>query len=380
MITIPGRIPIIIHPFFWFLIFILGWLNSGTPIGTGIWAVVILISVLVHEYGHALTARIFGQEAEINLIGLGGLTKREGPKLKRWQDFVVVLNGPLFGLILFFICYQLLNIIGQKHSMLHYALEVGVNVNLVWTLLNLVPVFPLDGGHLFRIILESVFGVRGLKAAFIFSMVLAVIIGLYFFMGHLIIMGAIFFMLAFESYQAWSGVKSLTPEDVNEELQDTMKDGIEKMHAGNLTEAFELFSLVREKASKGKLYVSATQNAARILAEQGNYKAAYQWLLPIKNRLSAEYLQLLQQLAYRLQEWEESAEVGEMVYKQIPSIDTALLNSLAYGIMGKAIPAVGWLRCCVQLGMQDVQNVVNKREFDSIRESPPFQKWVKSTH
>ena len=335
---------------------------------------------MIHEYGHALTALIFGQKAEINLVGLGGLTKRQGPKLKRWKEFVIVLNGPLFGLILFFIGYQLLNIIGQKHSMLHYALEVGVNVNLVWTLLNLLPVFPLDGGHLFRIILEGVFGVRGLKAAFIFSMVLAVIIGLYFFMGHLIIMGAIFFMLAFESYQAWSGVKSLTPEDVNEELQDTMKDGIEKMHAGNLTEAFELFSLVREKASKGKLYVSATQNAARILAEQGNYKAAYQWLLPIKNRLSAEYLQLLQQLAYRLQEWEESAEVGEMVYKQIPSIDTALLNSLAYGIMGKAIPAVGWLRCCVQLGMQDVQNVVNKREFDSIRESPPFQKWVKSTH
>ena len=41
----------------------IGWLNSALILGTAIWAVVILVSVLIHEYGHALTAFVFGQES-----------------------------------------------------------------------------------------------------------------------------------------------------------------------------------------------------------------------------------------------------------------------------------------------------------------------------
>ena len=161
MISIPGRIPILISPFFWFLIVMLGWLNSGSILGTAIWAAVILVSVLVHEYGHALTALLFGQEAEISLVGLGGLTKRLGPKLDRWKEFLIVLNGPMAGFALFFLSYFLLTVIPPQKTLLVYAFEVALNVNLFWTVLNLLPVFPLDGGHLLKIILESVLGIRG---------------------------------------------------------------------------------------------------------------------------------------------------------------------------------------------------------------------------
>jgi Zn-dependent protease len=355
----------------------IGWLNSASILGTVIWSLVILFSVLIHEYGHALTALMFGQRVEINLVGLGGLTKRYGPKLARWKEFLIIFNGPLAGFMIFIVAYQLLGLVGEKKSILIYALEVAINVNLFWTLLNLLPVLPLDGGHLMRVLLEGAFGVRGLKGAFFISIILGALIGLYFFLIQQILMGALFFMLAFESYRAWADVKNMSPEDTDQ-LQDIVKDGVAELQAGHSQEALEKFSFVRQQAPKGMLYVTATQYAARILAEQGSFKQAYDWLYPLKNRLSPEYIILLQQLAYRIQEWEEAVKIGEQAYQQEPSIDVALINALSYAVMGKATPAVGWLRCAVQLGLPNFQKIIEKREFDAIRQSDVFQKWLKS--
>ena len=54
MIVIPGRIPIAIHPFFWLLAAIIGWMNSGSFFGMLVWIGIIFFSVLIHEFGHAL--------------------------------------------------------------------------------------------------------------------------------------------------------------------------------------------------------------------------------------------------------------------------------------------------------------------------------------
>lgn len=378
MISIPGRIPIAIYPFFWFLIIMLGWLNSGTILGTAIWSVVILVSVLFHEYGHALTALFFGQEADISLVGLGGLTRRRGPQLSRWREFLIVFNGPAAGLLLFFIVYLLVSSYPIKNEVLSYAVNITLEVNLFWTILNLLPVFPLDGGHLMKILLESVFGIRGIKFAYLASMVLAVVIGLYFFIIQQMLMGALFLMLAFESYRAWIEVKSLGSQDSDLGLQEMMKEGIEQLKQGRSQDALEKFIHVRNQAPKGMLYVNATQYGAHILADQGHYKKAYDWLYPLKNRISVEYVQLLQQLAFHVQEWEEAVKIGQEAYQQAPSIDAALINAFCYGIMGQAAPTVGWLRCAVQMGLPNVRQVIEKREFDAVRSSTDFQAWIKS--
>lgn len=378
MISIPGKIPIHIFPFFWLLILMIGWLNSASILGTIIWSIVIFISVLIHEYGHALTALMFGQRAEISLVGLGGLTKREGPKIEKWKEFVIVFNGPLAGFITFIVNYQLLGFLGEKRSILVYALEVATHVNFFWSLVNLLPVLPLDGGHLLRILLEKLFGLTGLKLAFFFSVILASLIGIYFLLVQQILMAVLFIMLSFESYRSWADMKIMTPEDANDHLQSLIKEGIEKLKMGDSQEALAKFSFVRQQASKGLLYLTATQYAAHILAEQGKFKEAYLWLYPLKNRLPIDYLKLLHQLAYRIQEWEEAVKIGEQTYQQEPSVDTALINALSYAIMGKAFPAVGWLRCVAQFRQSDIQKLVEKREFDAIRDSDVFQKWLKS--
>jgi len=378
MISIPGKIPIHIFPFFWLLIVMIGWVNSGSISGTVIWSVVILISILIHEYGHAWTALAFGHKAEIHLVGLGGLTKREGPKLAPWKEFMIVLDGPLAGLTTFVIADQWIGLGGEKPFLLTYALEIAINVNLFWTLLNLLPVLPLDGGHLLRILLEAAFGLRGLKCALVVSIGLAGIIGLSFFMIQQVLMGALFFMFAFESYRAWADMKSMDPQDADQELQHCIKEGMEKWQQGDSQGALARFVFVRQQAPKGMLYVNATQYGARILAEQGHFKRAYEWLYPLKNRISIDDLRLLQQLAWNIQEWEEAVQIGQQAYQQEPSMESALINALSSAVLGNAVPAVGWLRCAVQSGLPNVQQVIEKREFDAIRHSEPFQKWLKS--
>ena len=152
MLKFAGKIPIRIHPLFWFLAVAIGWLNAdGNIPKTAIWIVIILFSVLVHEFGHALTALAFGQRARIDLVGFGGLTHRHGGKLKFWQEFLVVLNGPLFGLLFSALAYMwLVKVNPPQESLYRYGLQVTVLVNIFWTILNLMPVYPLDGGNLFK--------------------------------------------------------------------------------------------------------------------------------------------------------------------------------------------------------------------------------------
>ena len=70
-----------------------------------------------------------------------------------------------------------------------------------------------------KILLESIFGIRGVKFAFFASLILATLLGLLFFFMQQIFMGALFFMLAFESYRAWADVRSLLPSDADRQLQ-----------------------------------------------------------------------------------------------------------------------------------------------------------------
>lgn len=379
MISIPGKIPILISPFFWVLILLIGWLNTSTVVGTAIWAIVILFSVLIHEYGHALTALAFGQKAEINLVGLGGLTRRSGHQIKKWQDFLIVLNGPLAGFALYFAAYYLSPYIdNERFKYFAYALKVAANVNFFWNVLNLLPILPLDGGQLMRIGLEALFGFKGIRFAFLLSIILSVLVSLLLFFIQAVLGGALFLMLAFESYRAWSDLGNVSSQDSNSYLQDLLREAQEDIQNQKDNEALSKLLLIREQAKEGVLFVLATELIARLLAKQGHIKQAYEWLLPIEKRLSPDYLFFLQQLAFKLQEWEKVISIGNKAYQLDPSPDIALLNAFSFAIIGQPIPTVGWLKSAVHSGLRNIHEVIRKREFDSVRQSQEFQSFLKT--
>lgn len=374
MFTIPGMIPIRIHPTFWLLCFGIGFLNTATVAGTLIWAVVVFVSVLVHEFGHALTALAFGQHARIDLVGLGGLTSRTGKKTKLWQDFIIVLDGPLAGLLLAALSYAaLLYLPKSANHVLVYGLNVAVIANIFWTVINLLPIQPLDGGRLLSIVLESFLGARGIKFALGISILAAGCFAILAFLVGQMLPGAIFFLLGFESFRTLQGERRMREKDHDTSLQVLLQRGERAFKRKEFPEARALLTSVRETAREGVLYTTATVYLAEIDNQEGHYNEAYQLLKPIHKELEGPAISLFHHLAWQVGDWKMAVQVGDEAYQLFPSYETALTNALCYARLGDAKASFGWLKRSLSDGLPNLSQVIQRQDFDGIRHSPVFE-------
>lgn len=374
---IPGRIPVTIHPLFWLFAILIGWLNSGSVVGTIIWALVILVSLLVHEFGHALTSVGFGQQAQIELMFFGGRTMHGGKKLPLWKDFIITLNGPLSGLALGAAAWGIIHT-WQLNPIAHYALMVTALVNFFWTVLNLLPIMPLDGGQLLRIILEGIFGAKGLSLSLLVGMVLGAAAAVAGFVFGYFLVGAIFFILTFESGRAWATVRHMSESDRDEGMQKLFGRGEMQMQQGQTEEALNSFEQVRQRTEKGLLFVASTEAAARLLEKRGDISKAYDYLKSIKKHLPAASLPLLHRLAYANGDYALAVQVGKDSFQAVASYDVAFINALSHAALGEVEATVGWLKCALREGMPNPAEALNNSGFDIIRREPLFQDLEKS--
>ncbi|MCE5318804.1 MAG: site-2 protease family protein [Parachlamydia sp.] len=372
MITIPGRIPIYIHPFFWLLI---GWMSTGSFLGMALWAIVIFFSVLFHEYGHALTALAFGQMARIDLIITGGLTQRSGTPLKLWQEFLVILNGPLFGFILAGIAFALINMLNLEHRpIIATLLNIAFSVNLFWTVINLLPIQPLDGGRLLTVFMEMILGLRGVKISLFISTAVAVVLTGYLFYINELLAGSILFLFMYESYRSWRSSLDLTEQDQNSSLQDQLNQAEEAYRSGRLAEAIERLQALRKEAGSGTLYTTATVYLANIFGNQKQEDQALALLEPLKSRLPLEGGMLLMQLYYKAHRYSDAIAIGHPLYQERGGYDVALLNAFCHAQLGDARAAVGWLQSAIRDGVPNPESYLSRADFDSIRQDPEFQR------
>lgn len=163
-------IPIEIQLGFWFIAVLLGWgsLSGSRQYLIVEWVAVVLVSIIVHELGHALAMLRYGLRPEITLYTMGGLTAGEGmQRLGRAQRIFISFAGPLAGFILGGAVIALTYAVpalrqvpavdaGPAEWTLFSAMSDLVWVNIGWGVINLIPVLPLDGGH----ILEDSLGPR----------------------------------------------------------------------------------------------------------------------------------------------------------------------------------------------------------------------------
>ena len=144
-----------------------------------LWIIALLVSILVHELGHALTSRkMTGVTPSIKLWGMGGLAY-PNTQLTRKQSFWVTWAGPLAGLgffglivltccaiygfaigtdltmILLFPSRETYTVLAKMNDPVLYMLKDLLRVNFWWSLMNLLPVFPLDGGQIYASIERS---------------------------------------------------------------------------------------------------------------------------------------------------------------------------------------------------------------------------------
>lgn len=377
MLHFRGRIPITIYPTFWLFATIIGFLNFHTLIGTLIMVAIIFVSVLFHEFGHALTAAMFGQNPRIELVALGGLTYHNGQKLPFWKQFFIVLNGPVFGFLLAVAATLLLQMPIFSKGTAASILMLTRYVNVFWTVVNLLPVMPLDGGQLLRIVLERIFGLKGFKYAILTSMVIALAISLFSFLTQGFLIGALFFLLAFQSYDTFRRTRHLSETDRDDTLREKLEAVEELMQTGKKEEAFLLCQEIRSKAKKGMIYELATQYLAFLKYEKGESKDAYDLLKSIQEELGGDALCLLHKVAFEQKDFSLVIALAGTCFQNWPTSETALRNAYAHAQLKQPVPTIGWLQTAINEGLPRVKEILSDPIFDPVRQDPSFQELLK---
>lgn len=146
--------------------------RTGTILAfLGIWTAIVFFSVLFHELGHAVVSRAYGYRPTIALVWLGGHTNPNAGETIPWhRDVLLTLAGPGFGFLLALVGLLLLQLTGDRTGVAAYAFKHLLVVNVVWSIFNLIPVLPLDGGRILNAVLVRAMGRKG----FIGGQVLAV--------------------------------------------------------------------------------------------------------------------------------------------------------------------------------------------------------------
>lgn len=109
-------------------------------------ALVLVACLVAHEYGHVKAMQYFGIKTKgIYLIPfVGGLAVSDDKINTRWQDVVISIMGPCFGLIMSILCLVLYGL--TEHELFAGAAVISSLLNLF----NLFPILPLDGGHVIK--------------------------------------------------------------------------------------------------------------------------------------------------------------------------------------------------------------------------------------
>ncbi len=224
------NIPVRVEPWFWLTGFLLGGGLSGTlnrevMMGILLWMIVVFVSIMIHEFGHALVCRkLTGVNPSVKLWAMGGLAY-PNTHLTRKQSFWVTWAGPLAGLAFFVVVaagcmiaygfgpglgvvsynvypgdhsvdsgtYEALTSMNRVTEQLIHSL---IFVNFWWSLVNLLPVYPLDGGQIYASIESSQ------KKVFQLGMIVGIIVAVIALVQfNRMFAAALFGYLAFQNYQ-----------------------------------------------------------------------------------------------------------------------------------------------------------------------------------
>ena len=204
-----GHTPVRVHPTFWLFSIVLGghYLNLGVEFLL-VWIAVEFISILVHELGHVWMGHAFGSHGHIVLYGFGGLAIGSNALYSRIQRILVSLAGPFAGFGLLAVVLTIVATANPQRlpaffevAKLYLGIPLGsfgadretvmeafailrgmtdvplrdvavsqlIFINLLWGLMNLLPVWPLDGGQVSRDVCRGFMEGQGVRVSLIIS-------------------------------------------------------------------------------------------------------------------------------------------------------------------------------------------------------------------
>jgi Zn-dependent protease len=351
-------IPVRIEWSFWLIALFLGFgARDGWLLVA--WVVIVLVSILVHEFGHAIALRIYHQQPRVVLHAFGGLTYGSAAYRTRAQSIVVSAAGPLTALCLLGVpAYLLHDGDWARETYERYVIVHDVMwVNIGWSIVNLLPILPLDGGN----IAASLFGRR---TARFMSMAVAFAAATYFFSQQNQFAGFFLMMFAIMNFASYQQEKTgATPAVPVRQMRiaalETLKSpttpaapdpflpGARALAEGRTAEGLDALAAAYAARPTGPTNLVPAQQLART----GLATTLAARLLTPNGAGPQAASSLLNHLHYA-QCFREAAEVGELLYVdgRVSRAQTAFEVACARARAGDAAGAMAWVDRAIDAG------------------------------
>lgn len=423
-----GDIPVRVDASFFLVVGLFG-LMSPTIIAFVLWVVIVTVSVLIHELGHAMAFRAYGSQASISLQGLGGVTT--GRRLPPARNLVVSLAGPLAGLFLLGVPAVLLSqsdlVEGETGEL---ALTYAIFINVFWSLVNLLPVLPLDGGNVVHSLLSLASGRDAERGARYLSIAVAGaggVLGLLLQMPFIVVLAGLALVLnvtALSQHQQatrsealddaqhrlasgdpWGAIQAAEPL-VSSGAADVRAAAVEVqawawLLAGEPTQA----RLALDRQPAGRVIAPALQGALAVASgavDQGLAMLAYGFvhqppgpglyyatvvasragvavelvreLLRMEHGQGVEAAQRVVHLLHLGGRYGEAAEAGSLLYRdgRAPTALSAYNTACSLARGGWVDDALGWVRVALGAGWTDRQRLLDDPDLAPVRALPTF--------
>lgn len=428
-------IPVRVEPVFFVIsaLFGLRYIDIGLDVVL-IWMAASFVSILVHEMGHGLSLKVFGQPSAIVLHGFGGVTiSPRRSQVSKARSITVSVAGSLTALVVLWLpARQLLRsdwIIDQPRNLIILIVFLEFQ-NLWWSIANLLPIRPLDGGN----VTAELFG---LPMARRISIGAAAFGALWAFTHDQSYAGFFALFLAFNNWQeiraeqaghdvdAFAvdapdpgapgpsrgrgrrphlhavpgpaqgplGAPTLTPDDparVEQLAWNALREGdtptarrlVERLGPGGASpylrastalatgsaDAFELFEAAYAAHPGGPPNLVATD----LLARAGAATAVAQRLIARADGSGREGAATLQTHLHYGDHFRAAAEVGEVVYEAGPPsrAQTAFEVACSWARAGELEQAVAWLGQAADQGFRAATIVDGEPDLAALRADP----------
>jgi Zn-dependent protease len=390
--------PVTIDISFLVIMAILGWRPGGALRDFVVWLVIVPIAVLVHELGHAFVARTTGASPSIHLAGLGGLTTYLPPRrLSRARNIAISIAGPAVGLVIGLALIAYRRAVGVPPGLGDSIVGTAIFTTLIWSILNLLPILPLDGGQALRELLPGSPAKRATRAAVV-SVVVAVAAGLVALTLNFVF-GALFALfLVLSNVGTIRTARAEGTLDVNTQV-------VRLLWSGRPDDAQDLASdpgvqpLVRSAIKavgpdpsdgRAELELAARTNAEDAVAATSLLLAVHRvhedWaaardVVAGEPRVQADFVLYTQTFAFRSGAKRESAEIGQAwldrtgpVLVDQPEVPATIAYDTACGwaAAGELDRGLAAFRRAAELGFTDLTAVDSDDDIAALRPLPGY--------
>ena len=373
-----GRVTVSAEPFFWLLVALFGLsLGRGSPADSAMWAAVIAFSVLAHEGGHAAVCLLSGSGADIVLHGFGGSTRPRDPsKFGTWRTAALDLAGCATGFALAAAAFGVLYArVAWKVAVPPAAIEVAhalVGVNVWFSLFNLLPLSPMDGGKFVAGLLSARWGVRGRRAAHLLGLAVGGGAAIWFYRGGAMYGAFICGAMAAGEARALKRSLSMTEADSDPALAGELPRAIELWDSGRREEAVAVVSALREKTKAGLLFQEASLHLAYFLYLLERVEESYAMFKESsEDDMTGTLKRAYADAALRVKDFAAALRLARTNFHDAPGPDAALAAALAAAGLGDARETASWLKTGLRLGLD--RNALRAREFDAVRGAEEFR-------